>query len=93
MRYFVILLVVLAGLGCKRALTRSEVEAQLKKAMLNKLIQRPDYDSNLVHFDIKEVTYYEEPKLYNCQFVVHMRQGHVDTTGSMAAKISKDFRL
>ncbi len=93
MRYFVTLLLLLAALSCKRALSRSEVEKQLKKAMYNSLIKRPDYDSTIVKYDVKNVTFYEDNKFYDCEFLVHMWQKGIDTTGNMSAKISKDFSV
>jgi hypothetical protein len=44
-----------------------------------------------VKFTVKEVIFYPEKDFYRCEFRVNMHGNTIDTIGSMAATISKDF--
>jgi hypothetical protein len=88
--FITLALAVLAG--CKRKLSRAEVESNLGAAMYKALISRPGFDPGKDSIVIKSVLYYEEPEVFDCQFEVHMHLSNgYDTTGIMNATISKDF--
>jgi hypothetical protein len=91
MKIFLIALILLTGLACKRKLSHSEVENQLKMTMHAFLINRPDYDSNKLRYDVLKVNYFEDKSFYECEFEVHLKVGNHDTTGIMTARVSKDF--
>ena len=66
---------------------------KLKAAMIDALYKAVNYDSSKVKYRIEEVIYYEDTKYYDCQFkLTMMRSGNTDTTGSVWAFISKDFK-
>jgi hypothetical protein len=44
-----------------------------------------------VKFTVKEVVFYPEHSYYICEFHVGMHSNNKDTTGTMAASISKNF--
>jgi len=79
------------GIGCKRNMTRAELETQLMAAMSNSLNKQVNFDTTKAKFDVKSVTFFEEKTYYDCEFMVRLRRPGYDTTGGMAAKISKDF--
>ena len=90
MKYFfslVFLLVLAAGCIEKRS-SEAELESKLMKTMNDYLDKNSD---GKVRFTVKEVTFYPEKNHYTCEFRVNMRSDTKDTTGSMAAIISKDF--
>jgi hypothetical protein len=84
---------LLTGVACKRTLTQAELQSQLKDAMAQFLNKKVNSDSSGVKFEVKEVNFFEDDANYICRFTVRMlkRNGY-DTTGAMAAKISKDFK-
>jgi nitrate/nitrite-specific signal transduction histidine kinase len=77
--------------ACKRKLTPSELQTELKKAMLNYLQNQQGYDSSTIRFDVMDVSYFEDVKVYDCEFKVKLTQNGHDTTGIMTSTISKDF--
>jgi hypothetical protein len=79
------------GMGCKRSMTRADLETELMKAMSNSLNKQVNFDTTKARFDVKSVTFYEEKTYYDCEFIVRLRRPGYDTTGGMAAKVSKDF--
>ena len=85
--------IFLLTLGCKRTLTPDEVRTELKKAMLHHLEKGPNFDTSKVRFTILDVNYFEDRKVYNCEFKVNMKipERGLDTTGIMAANITKNF--
>jgi hypothetical protein len=81
------------SLGCARRLSQEEVRTELKTAMLAHLENAPYFDSGKVHIKVLDVTYFEDKKVYNCEFRVSMKipgRG-LDTVGVMTANISKTF--
>jgi hypothetical protein len=90
MMFLPILLV--AAMACKRQLSREETEKELKMAMYRSITTSPGFDSTKENVEVKTVTFYEDQKVYQCEFTVHMHllTGH-DTTGIMTAVITKDF--
>ncbi|GGA92218.1 hypothetical protein GCM10011511_14500 [Puia dinghuensis] len=48
-------------------------------------------DSTRTQFNVEEVVYFEDKDFFDCEFKVRMRTNEKDTTGEMAATISKDF--
>jgi hypothetical protein len=81
------------SVACKRALSPAELQNQLKAAMGQFLNQKVNSDSSGVKFDVKDVTYFEDESNFICKFIVRMqKRDGFDTTGSMNAKISKDFK-
>jgi hypothetical protein len=80
-------------MACKRNLSRSDLENQLKLSMHKFLISRPNYDSTKLKFDVQKVYFFEDKAIYECEFVVHMWSNGHDTTGVMTATITKDFTI
>ena len=87
-----LLLVILLGISCKRALSPAEVKDNLEKAMAAKLIQEQGGDTTRLKFQIMDVNYFEDKDFYECEFQVRLfRQGGGDTTGIIRGRVSKDF--
>lgn len=87
-----ILLLMFAGLfACNRTLKPEEVETRLKESMSDFLNKSPENQANPATFTVKDVTYFPAKEFYECEFVVGMKKGAVDTTGVMKAKVSYDF--
>jgi hypothetical protein len=91
MKKMVLLLVLVSGLACKRKLSPSELQGELKKAMLTFLQSQKGYDSTTMKFEVQDVTYFEDIKMYDCEFKVRLTQNGHDTTGIMTGTVSKDF--
>jgi hypothetical protein len=91
MKKMLLLLVLVTGFACKRKLSPSELQGELKKAMLTFLQQQKGYDSTTMKFEVQDVTYYEDVKMYDCEFKVRLTQNGHDTTGIMTGTVSKDF--
>ena len=72
--------------------TRAEIENDLKVAMQTYLYNAINNDSSNVKYKVLDVTYYEAPDKYLCEFQVHMVTKMLDTTGMMRADVSKDFK-
>jgi hypothetical protein len=81
--------------SCIKKHGRKEIEENLKTAMELSLNHKPGVDTSLEKFKVLEVSFYEGPKVYTCEFKVNLKQKMpdrlVDTTGFMKADISKDF--
>jgi hypothetical protein len=90
MKYFfsLVFLVALVA-GCKeKRLSPEQLENKLMKTMNNYL----DKNGNAnVKFTVKSVVFYPEKEYYLCEFRVNMHGATIDTIGTMAATISKDF--
>ena len=86
-----ILLFFLTLTACARHLSHSDVEKQLKKAMLHSLETAKGYDPAKMKFEVMDVTYFEDPAFYICDFQVRLHQNGGDTTGIMHGTVSKDF--
>lgn len=82
--------------SCLKKQSRKEVEENLKTAMGLFLNNSPRIDTSSAKFNVQEVSFYESPKGYICEFKVNMKQKMpdrlVDTVGYMSADISKDFK-
>lgn len=86
--------IILTGLffnSCERKLSQNDVENELKKAMTALLYKSVGNDSSKVKYQVVGVTYFEDKQFYECEFKVHMTTKTSDTTGIMAARVSKDF--
>jgi hypothetical protein len=81
--------------SCVKKPGKTELETNLKSAMELYLNHQPRIDTSIVKFKVLEVTYYEAPKGYICDFKVNMKQKMpdrlIDTVGFMNANVSKDF--
>ena len=93
MKYIISCILFLAlGTGCKpKELTGDKLKAKLVETMddyLHKTL-KPG-----VVITIKDVIYYtdKEDKSYLCEFPVNMHFNNSDTTGTVAATISNDFK-
>ena len=73
-------------------MSHDEVENQLKKAMYRGLYQNINNDSSIVKYDVLSVRFFEDKEVYDCEFTVRLRKPGYDTTGTMAATITKDFQ-
>ncbi len=72
---------------------KENTEESLKKAMTQFLYNSINNDSSRVKYNVQDVTYFEEEIDYQCEFTVHVSvKGRSDTTGTMTAEISKDFK-
>jgi hypothetical protein len=99
MRMILGILLIFFCFGCRRKVSPEELQLRLKNAMLTYLQSGKGYDSSKMKFEMLEVTYFEEPKFYTCEFKVRMhrrtsdttRMIISDTTGMMMGIISKDF--
>lgn len=78
-------------ISCQQKPKPAEVEQHLKKAMATFLYKTLNNDSSKVKFSITDVTYFSDSGFYQCDFRVIMSQGGKDTTGSMKARVAKDF--
>ena len=60
------------------------------------LNNQPKIDTARVKFNVLEVAYFEEKARFVCEFKVSMKEKTMnqikDTTGTMIANISKDFK-
>lgn len=99
-KYFRYIITFLLGgillFSCFKKTSKKEVEENLKTAMGLYLNHQPKIDSSRVKFNVLEVVYFEDKTDYICEFKVNMKEKHdtilKDTTGSMSANISKDFK-
>lgn len=72
-------------------MSHDEVEANLKKAMQKSLYEAVGNDSSKVKYRVRQVYFFEEKDIFDCEFRVQMYQPGHDTLGVMKADISKDF--
>ena len=93
MKYFFTLLIFFfLAAGCKqKVLTGVALQNKLKETIHNYL------DTTLLpgtQFEVKDVAFYPEAskKLYNCRFHVKMQYKNHDTTGTVIASITNDFK-
>ena len=90
------LLGVILTQACIKKPNKKELEGDLKTAMELSLNYQPRIDTSRTKFKVLEVSFYEGPKAYICEFKVNMKQKmpdrFVDTVGYMKADISKDFK-
>jgi hypothetical protein len=93
---FFALPVIILMTSCIKKSSPKEVQDNLKTAMELYLNHQPRIDTSRVKFKVLEVTYFEAPKGYICEFRVNMKEKTPDllrdTVGMMNANISKDFR-
>ena len=91
MKYFFSLLLLLAlGAGCKeKESPEAELENKLMKTMKDYLEKgaKPS-----VFVTVREVIFDARKDHYYCEFRVNMRSVNKDTTGTMVALISNDFK-
>ncbi|MEN9685878.1 MAG: hypothetical protein RLZZ28_1664 [Bacteroidota bacterium] len=78
-------------LACTGKEKPGEVEAHLKKAMTNFLYEKVNFDSSRVKYEVTAVNYFADDGFYQCDFIVRMRLPGKDTTGSMKARVARDF--
>jgi hypothetical protein len=93
---FIALLSAILLFSCVKKADRKQVEENLKAAMDLYLNHKPGMDTARLKFTVLGVAFFEDKKFYRCEFQVDMKDksnGQIkDTTGSMGANISKDFR-
>ena len=91
-KFLFLAMIVAAIAGCKRKLSRDEVEKELKNAFFRSLTTSRTYNASRDTFQIKGLNFFEDKEAYDCEFTVRLKQSTgFDTTGIMTAKISKDF--
>jgi hypothetical protein len=91
MKYFFSFLLLLSlAVGCKsKASAETELENKLIKTMKDYL----DANAKLSTVaTVKDVIYDDRGKYYYCEFHVNLHNVNKDTTGTMVALISKDFK-
>jgi hypothetical protein len=91
MKAIVIFLMIFSLAACKRHLSKEYVEEHLKASMKSFLYNKKDLDTTKTKFTVLSVSYFEDSTFYECEFKVNLKQPDSDTTGMMAARISKDF--
>jgi hypothetical protein len=87
----VIFFLGIMSISCERKVSSSVLEDRLKNSMLDYLQHQSTYDSTKIKFEVLDVTYSEEPKLYNCEFRVKLLLPGKDTIGIMTGTVTKDF--
>ena len=93
MRSRILILLFAAAISCKaKNSTPGETEASLKTAMQTYLYNAVNNDWSNVKYRVVNVIYFEEKDKYICEFKVNMIAKMFDTTGTMKANISKDFK-
>ena len=92
MKTFALLCSFLVLFSCKKKMNKEELETQLKKAMYRGLYENINNDSSVIKYDVLSVTFYEDKEVYDCEFKVRLSKPGYDTTGTMAATITKDFK-
>ena len=95
MKFVYLFFVFVFAVACttKTAPANVDVESQLKSAMVDYLYKSHDYDSSNVKYKIEKIAYYDDRTRYICEFKVRMiTKGGFDTTGSMKAYISSNFK-
>ena len=81
-------------LSCKAKNTAGGLENDLRTTMQAYLYQEKNNDSANIKFRVLDVVYYDDQlkNMYDCEFKVNMKTQLLDTTGTMKANISKDFK-
>ena len=78
-------------------MSNKDIQESLKTTMEMYLNHGPRIDTSRVKFNVLEVTFFEDTAVYICDFKVHLKEKRIDrvidTTGSMSARISKDFKI
>jgi hypothetical protein len=92
LKSFTLICSLLVLFACKKKMSREDLETQLKMAMYRGLYQNINNDSSVVKFDVLSVNFFEDKDFYDCEFIVRLRKPGYDTTGSMGAMITKDFK-
>jgi hypothetical protein len=92
MKKITVFLLFIAITACNRN-RQTDPREKLKAAMIESLYELADYDSSVYRYRIEEVIYYEDKNYYDCQFkLTILHKGGKDTTGSVWAYVSKDFK-
>ena len=91
MKAIVVFLMIFTLAACKRHESKSFIEDRLKATMKSFLYNKKDLDTTKTRFTVLSVSYFEDSSFYECEFKVNLKQLNFDTTGMMAARISKDF--
>jgi hypothetical protein len=90
MKLYIVAGMLLLAAGCKETPSNEAViDARLIEAMSNHLTTTGKPGTA---FTVKEVIYTEKNNEYYCEFRVNMKTNVQDTTGTMTAFISKDFK-
>jgi len=77
---------------CHRKMSRAEIKEHLEKAMAQHLENRQPTDASHPKFEVLDVEWYQEAKLFRCEFKVKMTlPDGKDTTGFMKQNIPLDF--
>lgn len=91
MKYILSLFFVLVlGTACQeKKYSQAELEDKLKQTMKDYLVKTSNPGITVT---VKEVIFYDEKNQFICEFKVNMRSATKDTTGTMSAIISSDFK-
>ncbi|MEP6468064.1 MAG: hypothetical protein ABJB05_17260 [Parafilimonas sp.] len=93
--YFFILLIIVFAFGCiAKDSTPAGVQDDLKTAMQAYLYNAINNDSSNAKYRVEDVHFYDDKErgIYICVFTVNLKEKLFDTTGTMKANISKDFK-
>jgi hypothetical protein len=78
--------------SCERRLSSAELKDNLEKTMTEYLQKEQDPNAAPLNFKMVDVSWFEEPAYYVCEFTVKLtRPDGTDTTGIIKSRISKDF--
>ena len=89
MKYTILLFLFFLCTDCKEKKTDAEIESKLGQTMNNYLNSQNKQNTT---FKVKDVLFTEKKDDYYCEFKVNMKSTDKDTTGTMTAFISKDFK-
>ena len=64
---FISCCILFAIMGCKRSMTRAELETNLITAMSNSLNKQVNFDTTKAKFEVQKVTFYEDKTEYDCE--------------------------
>ena len=85
-------IILLSETACQRKLTAAEIKENLEKAMTAYLQKEQSHGAAPLHFEMVDVTYFEDADNYLCDFKVKLyRPDGSDTTGIISSKVAKDF--
>ena len=89
---FILASCLLFMFSCVKKIKHEDVAASLKTAMSKYLNSPVRIDTAHVKFTVLEVVFYEDKTAFLCEFKVNLKNLYQDTTGSMLATITKDFK-
>ena len=90
-QFWSLLCIVILFSGCLRSPSPKDTSNRLKATMSDFLQKATAKSPAATHFDVMDVSWYEDSTFFECEFKVHMTGPGQDTTGIMTARIARDF--